>query len=137
MSRYVVAHLKDLPPGSRKLVTVNGRPIAIFNVKGELFGLLNTCPHQGGSLSAGRLTSLVRSQQPGEYQISREGEMLRCPWHGWEYDIRTGKSWCEPSKVGVKKFPVDVKPGVQLVEGPYIAETFPVAVEEEYVVVEM
>lgn len=137
MTRHVVAAAKDLPPGSRKLVTVKGRPIAIFNIKGEFFGLLNTCPHQGGNLSAGRLTSLVESPEPGKYRHSREGEILRCPWHGWEYDVRTGKSWCEPSKIGVRKFSVDVKSGTQLVEGPYVAETFHVTIEEDYIVVEV
>ncbi len=34
---------------------------------------------------------------PGEYRMSRPGEMLKCPWHGWEFDIRTGQSWCEPT----------------------------------------
>jgi 3-phenylpropionate/trans-cinnamate dioxygenase ferredoxin subunit len=137
MSRHVVAPAADLPPGSRKLVTIRGRPIVIFNIDGELFGLLNTCPHQGGNLSAGKLTGLVESRKPGQYLRSREGEILRCPWHGWEYDVRTGKSWCEPNRIGVRKFSVDVRPGTQLVEGPYVAETFPVSIDENYVVVEV
>lgn len=137
MSKYVVAAAKDLPPGSRRLVTVKGRPVAIFNIGGEFFGLLNRCPHQGGSLCDGRLIGLLQSREPGDYVYSREGEILRCPWHGWEFDIRTGQSWCEPDKIQVKSYPVDVKPGTQLVEGPYVAETFPVTVEEDYVVVDM
>jgi nitrite reductase/ring-hydroxylating ferredoxin subunit len=137
MSKYVVAAAKDLPPGSRKLVTVKGRPVAILNIGGELFGLLNRCPHQGGSLCDGRLIGLLQSREPGDYAYSREGEILRCPWHGWEFDVRTGQSWCEPDKIRVKSYPVDVKPGTQLVEGPYVAETFPATVEEDYVVVDM
>lgn len=137
MSRHVVAAVRDLPPGSRKLVTVKGRPIAIFNIDGELFGILNRCPHQGGSLCEGRLIGLVESDQPGEYRFSRPNEILRCPWHGWEFDLRTGQSRCEPDRIQVKSYEVAVEPGQDVCDGPYVAETFPVSVEEDYVVVEV
>ena len=137
MSRHVVAPLREFPPGSRKLVTIEGRPIAVFNIQGELFALLNRCPHQGGSLVDGRLIGLVEAPEPGNYCYSRPGEILRCPWHGWEFDVRTGKSWCEPSRIRTKAYEVAVEPGSQLVEGPYVAETFPVTVEESYVVVDV
>src|SRR5690348_13564021 len=111
MPKHVVARVADLPPGSRKLVTVRGRPIAIFNLGGEFFGLLNRCPHQGGSLYDGVLTGLVESDHPGQYRLSRKGEILRCPWHGWEFDIRTGQSWCEPEKVRARQYPVEIAAG--------------------------
>ena len=65
MSKHVVAPLADLPPGSRKLVTVKGRPVVVFNVGGELFALVDRCPHKGGSLCEGKLTGLVQSTEPG------------------------------------------------------------------------
>jgi len=137
MSKHIVAAVADLPPGSRKLVTVKGRPIAVFNLGGEFFGLLNRCPHQGGSLCEGLLTAVLTADRPGEYRMSRAGEIIRCPWHGWEFDIRTGQSWCEPDRIQARQYPVEVAPGADLVKGPYIAETIPVAVEEDYVVVEV
>jgi nitrite reductase/ring-hydroxylating ferredoxin subunit len=135
MAKHVVAPVSDLPPGSRKLVTVKGRPIVIFNVKGEYFGLLNRCPHQGGSLCDGRLTGLLEAKEPGRYRYSRQGEILRCPWHGWEFDVRTGQSYCEPDRVKARRYDVSVAAGSEVVEGPYVAETFPVTVEDHYVVV--
>ena len=63
--------------------------------------------------------------------------LLRCPWHGWEFDIRTGQSWCDPDSVWVRRFEVTVQPGEQLARGPYVAETFPVSIEDEYLVVEL
>jgi 3-phenylpropionate/trans-cinnamate dioxygenase ferredoxin subunit len=63
--------------------------------------------------------------------------MLRCPWHNWEFDIRTGKSWFDPRRTKVRAFPAHVEPGAALVEGPYQAETFSVKVEAEYVVVDV
>jgi len=136
MTKHVIAAVRDLPPGSRKLVDIGGRPIAVFNINGELFGLLNRCPHQGGNLGEGQLTGLVESSEPGTYRYSRQGEILRCPWHGWEFDVRTGQSWCDPGRIRTKSYDVAVEPGRRLVEGPYVAETFAVTVEEDYVVIE-
>jgi nitrite reductase/ring-hydroxylating ferredoxin subunit len=136
MSKYVVFPLKDLAPGNRKVVNIGGRPIVIFNINGELFALLDRCPHQGGQLSRGQLTGLVEASEPGQYCYSRPGEILRCPWHGWEFDVRTGKSWCDPSRIRTKSYNVAVESGSKLVEGPYIAEVFHVTVEEDYVVLE-
>jgi 3-phenylpropionate/trans-cinnamate dioxygenase ferredoxin subunit len=66
--------------------------------------------------------------------------LLRCPWHGWEFDMRNGQSWFDPKRVKVRAFPVVVESGQSLVEdlakGPYVAETFPVHVEDSYVIVE-
>ncbi len=137
MARHVVAPVSEIPPGSRKLVTVRGRPIAIFNIGGEYFGLLNRCPHQGGNLFAGRLTGLLEAPVPGKYVYTREGEILRCPWHGWEFDIRTGQSYCDPERIRARAYAVEVEPGKTVVEGPYVAETVPVLVEEDYVVVDV
>ena len=135
--KHVVAATSEIPPGGRKLVSADGRAIVVFNLGGEFFALSNRCPHRGGSLCEGHLTGLVLSDEPGEYNYTRRGEIIRCPWHHWEFDIRTGKSWCEPRKVRVKNYPVSVEPGAQLVEGPYTAETFPVRIEDSYVVVEV
>jgi 3-phenylpropionate/trans-cinnamate dioxygenase ferredoxin subunit len=137
MSWHVVARVSEIPPGGRKLVTVRGRPIAVFNLGGAFFGLLNRCPHQGGNLCDGVLTGLVESNAPGDYRYSRPGEILRCPWHGWEFDIRTGQSYCDPDKIRTRAYKVEVEHGQTVVEGPFVAETIPVKVEEDYVVVDV
>ena len=137
MTRHVVARAADLMPGTRKLVTVEGRGIVVLNIKGELFALSNTCPHKGASLCNGLLTGLVRSTKPGEYQYERAGEILRCPWHQWEFDVRTGRSYCDPRRLRLMQFPIAVEPGASVVEGPYVAETFAVTVEDEYIVLDV
>jgi len=104
---------------------------------GEFFALNNRCPHRGGGLSEGRQTGLVESDGPGNYCYSRPGEIIRCPWHGWEFDIRTGQSWCDPNSTRARAFKVSVEPGATLVKGPYVAETFAVSVEEDYLVIEL
>ncbi len=136
MSRHVVAAVKDMPPGSRKLVHVGGRDVVVFNIRGEFFGVLNRCPHNAGPLCEGTLTGIVESREPGDYALKRPGELIRCPWHGWQFDVRTGQSWCEPDRLKTKVYDVEVAKGGELVEGPYVAETVPVTVEEDYVVIE-
>jgi nitrite reductase/ring-hydroxylating ferredoxin subunit len=136
MPGHVVATVDQIPPGQRKLVEVGGRAIVVYNLGGEFFALNNRCPHRGGSLAEGIQTGLVESTVPGHYSCSRPGEMVKCPWHGWEFDIRTGQSWCDPSRLRIRQYPVSVRPGTQLVEGPYVAESFPVRLEDNYVVVE-
>src|SRR5690242_14762086 len=172
MARYIVGTVDDIPPGQRKIVEIGGRQVGVFNLNGEYFAILNRCPHQGGSLCSGRQTGLVTSSRPGEYAMSRSGEIIRCPWHGWEFDIRTGQSWFDPRAVRVRRYDVSVEPGAVLLseadqqpppptapettpagvaaaggaepdpamgglaKGPYVAETFEVVVEQEYVIVD-
>ena len=137
MARHVVARVGEIAPGTAKQVTVRGREIGVFHVNGEYFALLNKCPHEGAPLCRGRLVGLIEGNEPGEYRMSRHGEMLKCPWHGWEFDIRTGQSWVDPTKTYVRRYGVAVETGAELQKGPYVADTFPVTVEDEYIVVEV
>jgi nitrite reductase/ring-hydroxylating ferredoxin subunit len=137
MSRRVLAKAGEIEPGKCKIVTAMGREIGIFNVGGEYYALSNRCPHMGAELCKGWIVGLVEPAEPGEYKLVRQGEFLRCPWHGWEFDIRTGQSWCDPSSVKARTFKVEVEPGSKLVKGPYVAETFPVTVEEDYLVIDL
>ena len=136
MARHVVARTSDIAPGQRKLFSLGGRPVVVFNLQGEFFAMLNRCPHQGASLCDGLVTGFVSSPTPGEYLYERQGEVIRCPWHGWEFDIKTGQSWFDPGKTRVRTFKAEASSGSQLVQGPHKAEMFPVVLEEEYIVVD-
>jgi nitrite reductase/ring-hydroxylating ferredoxin subunit len=148
--KYVVATVDEIPPGERKIVELGGRSVGVFNVRGEFFAVLNRCPHQGGPLCKGNTLGFLRPAGVGEFQYSRAGEIVRCPWHGWEYDLRTGQSWFDPARVLVRRYDVSVEAGAQLIaeadppagmegleRGPYVAQTFPVSVEQHYVLVEI
>ena len=138
MATHIVAPLAELPPGSRLRVEVRGRGIAVFNVDGKLFAISDRCPHMGGSLCKGRLIGLVEASEPGQYQYSRPQEILRCPWHGWEFDLATGRSRFDPDRWKVRAHNARVVGGADLAEAEVelVAETFPVRVEDDYVVVE-
>ena len=184
MPKYVVGTVEEIAPGTKKIVEVGGRSIGIYNVNGEYFALLNRCPHQAGPLCQGNTHGFLRSGAVGEYEYSRPGEIVRCPWHGWEFDVRTGQSWFDPVQVRVRRYNVIVTSGSEIVaeepsstligdegappppatgttpaevaaataaagaagetepgmegmlKGPYVAETFPVTIDKEYVVVD-
>ena len=136
MASHVVAATAEFPPGTRRVIEIDGRAVVVFNVKGEYFALLDKCPHNGGSLAAGVVTGLLQSAAPGCYSYAREGEIIRCPWHGWEFDIKTGRSFCSVIRARARAFPVHIEPGQTIVEGPYRAETVPVRIEDDYVVVD-
>lgn len=70
-----VAQIEELLPGQSKIVKVNDRPIALFNIDGTFYAIHNSCPHEGGPLIEGRL----------------KGYVIACPWHDLAFDIRNGQ----------------------------------------------
>jgi nitrite reductase/ring-hydroxylating ferredoxin subunit len=143
--KYVVARADELPPGDRRIVDIEGRSIGVFNVDGEYFALRNRCPHQGGALCEGKLWGVLTATTPGQFSYEPRKEILTCPWHGWEFHVRTGQSWCDPVRLRVRRYDVTVEdlpstddaPAPGLVKGPYLVETYPVTVEGAYVLVEV
>ena len=139
--KHVVGAADEIPPGERKIVTLEGRSIGVFNVDGEFFALRNRCPHQGGALCEGKLWGVLTASVPGTFSYDSRREILTCPWHGWEFHVRTGQSWCDPARLRVRRYEVTVEdfeaPAPGLVKGPYLVETFPVTVEGSYIVVDV
>lgn len=153
--RHVVGRVEDLPPGGRTVVDVDGRSVGVFNLGGEFFAIRNACPHAGGPLCAGVLSGIVVSDEPGEYTYLRRGEFVRCPWHQWEFDVRTGRSWIDPARTRVRRYDVTVRTGADLDEdpgtdgtdddlaanglerGPYTAETYSAHRDGDWIVVEI
>lgn len=93
-----VALAGDVPPGTGAVVRVNGRAIALFNVDGTYHALDNTCLHRGGPVGEGDL----------------DGNVVTCPWHGFQYDVTTGRNVFDPD-VGLETFDVRVEDGYVLV----------------------
>jgi nitrite reductase/ring-hydroxylating ferredoxin subunit len=139
---YAVARTSEIPDGERLIVTVRGHSIGVFNVNGEFYALLNRCPHQHAELCKGLLQGDVASDRPGNLRFDTRTRLLRCPWHGWEFDIKTGRSYFDPKRTRVRSYPTSVEPGSAIgpdgrVEGPFRAETIPVSVEDDYVVIHL
>jgi 3-phenylpropionate/trans-cinnamate dioxygenase ferredoxin subunit len=108
--RAVALPLAELPPGTSTTVKAFGTTVAVFNVEGQVFALSNHCPHHGGPLCHGRISGAVLPSQPYEYRYGREGRVLICPWHGWEFDIESGRTIFDPA-VRVKIYEARIEEG--------------------------
>ena len=87
--KHLVATQGELAVGQRKIVNIEDKSIGVFNVNGTLVAVLNVCPHELAPVCAGQLRGTTLPSPAGEYKWGREGEILACPWHGWEFDLTT------------------------------------------------
>jgi 3-phenylpropionate/trans-cinnamate dioxygenase ferredoxin subunit len=133
MGKHVVGPARSVAPGERRIIEVEGRSIGIFNVAGTFYALRNSCPHQAAPLCLGSIKGMAMPSKPGEYIWAREGEILRCPWHGWEFDITTGRSIFNPHRTRVKAYEVTVENKIEPDEIEESVETFPVTVEDGWI----
>lgn len=108
--QYVACAAEEIAPGERRIVELRGRSIGIFNVAGSYYALHNGCPHKGGALCEGRITGTVLPSDDYSFEYGRKGEILRCAWHGWEFDIATGRALADP-RVRARSYPVTVEDG--------------------------
>jgi nitrite reductase (NADH) small subunit len=115
VKRYVVGSIDEFLVGDRRIVSAGRWGVGVFNVNGAFHALNNVCPHAGGPLCLGAVTGTTQSNGPHELQWVRDGEILRCPWHKWEFDIATGRTLTEPFQ-SVQTFPVTVENGSVILE---------------------
>ena len=91
--RHRVADAEELAEeGSRVISEVGGQEVAVFRVEGELHALANYCAHAGGPLCEGPLTGRLAPGEDGSLRYDEAESVVRCPWHGWRFDVRTGES---------------------------------------------
>lgn len=93
--RIEVCAVEELGPGERTIVEDGEVSIGVFNVEGEYYAVLNSCQHQYGPVCEGQLMPEIEAEQGEqgrhvEERLSESHHVLRCPWHGWTYDVRTG-----------------------------------------------
>jgi 3-phenylpropionate/trans-cinnamate dioxygenase ferredoxin subunit len=131
----------EIPPGARKIVEVARRSIGIFNIGGEFFALRNRCPHMGAELCRGRIWGTVRASTPGSFDYTPDGAVLSCPHHGWEFQIRTGRSVCDPERLRSTTYPVDVDKGSNILAadtaGLLMNEDIPVQPDSGYLILDL
>ncbi len=94
-----IAKLSELKPGSGETVDVENASIALFNVNGMVHAIDNTCRHRGGPLGEGQL----------------DGQVVTCPWHGWQFDVTNGNCLTKPEAC-LTRYPVKIEGDKILVE---------------------
>ena len=106
----------ELAPGELRRVEVDGIAIVVLRTPdGTLRALRDVCPHQGAVLSRGRLEAAVDGEDVGRYELSRDRAVLRCPWHGYEFDVESGRCLADPA-ARVRAYLVAVEDGIVTVE---------------------
>ncbi len=115
MAQVSVCTEEEMGRAGRKLVTVDGTSVAVFKVGGRYYAVRNVCPHNGAPLFFGRVSGTLVPSEARQYVYGMENQVLRCPWHKWEYDLETGRLLTN-ERVRVKTFPVTVTDGEVRVE---------------------
>src|SRR5262249_9959381 len=92
----LLCRTRDVPPGTVGSYLVGRVRVVVIHSPAGFSVLRDACPHQGAPLSAGRLVGTMLPGAYGEYKLTRAGEVVRCPWHAWEFDVRTGCSLVDP-----------------------------------------
>jgi nitrite reductase/ring-hydroxylating ferredoxin subunit len=110
MAIHYVAQADEIQEGQSKIVSVEGRSIGIYRIGDEYYALYNRCPHEGAQLCKGPVCGTTLPSKVYEYEFGRKGELVRCPWHGWEFEIKTGKSVFD-EKVRTRSYKVQVDEG--------------------------
>jgi 3-phenylpropionate/trans-cinnamate dioxygenase ferredoxin subunit len=85
--KHVLGPLADFPPGSVRVVSIGERSIGIINSGDDVYAVLNVCPHELAPVCLGTVSGTLLPSKPGEMDYGLSGRILRCPWHGYEFDL--------------------------------------------------
>lgn len=115
MSEHTIVTEEELTDGERVVVQIEGREICVFNIDGEFYAYANWCAHQAGPACEGNLTGTTEAvfdeeSLDTELTYNKEDQILNCPWHGWEYDVTSGKCLSR-QKTQLPRYPVKVEDG--------------------------
>ncbi len=102
MTEHIVARHGEIPDRGRKIVTIKGRSIGIFNVSDRFYAVRNACAHQSGPVCEGglfarHLARIDADRHVTEY-VDHDNPVLSCPHHGWEYDLESGSCLADPTR---------------------------------------
>ncbi len=112
MSVHEVARVDDIPDGGVLLVSVGGLEIGLFRVGSQVRAWRNFCPHMAAPVCRGTVTGTLLAAGVYEYVTGRDGEILQCPWHGWEFDLQDGRHLAPGSAARLRGYPTEVVDGV-------------------------
>jgi nitrite reductase (NADH) small subunit len=115
MKEIYVGAEADIPEGGRKVIAAEGLEIGVFRIDGTFKAWRNECPHQGGPVCQGRIMKGVEERLDAERRSLgihyKDGSLhVICPWHGYEFDIRTGRH-TGLDRIRLASHPVTVRDG--------------------------
>lgn len=107
--RVHVGYVDEVKSGKPLITKAKGREIGIFCEQGKWYAVKNSCPHKQGPLCKGTVGGTMLPSEVDEFRYGLEGTVLRCPWHGWEFDLNTGKALFGISDRRVATYAVEVE----------------------------
>jgi nitrite reductase/ring-hydroxylating ferredoxin subunit len=115
--KHDVLGADELQPGEARAVRVEGIAVVVIRkADGTLSALRDICPHHGARLSIGVVRPLVEADDEKSYVLSDTQTTIRCPWHGFEFDVDSGRCPADPEKYRVRAYGVSVQDGRIYVE---------------------
>lgn len=105
---HAVGSVEELRRERCRVVEIDGQRIGIISVGTDFLAVRDRCPHRGAALCQGSVSGTVFASTQQDVSYSRHQRVIRCPWHGWEFDLDTGRSLLEPDRIGVKVYRVTV-----------------------------
>ena len=107
--RCDVGALDEFPEAGVRVVDAGGEEVGVIRWRGEVFAVRNLCPHQLGPVARGPVRSRLAAEAVGAMCVEQETPILACPWHGWEFDVRTGRPLAGSARV--RTYSVEVEAG--------------------------
>jgi nitrite reductase/ring-hydroxylating ferredoxin subunit len=93
-----VGPIENFAEGTVRIVQAAGREIGIIRWAGAIYALNNVCSHQSGPVCSGILGPRLTGGRPGAMELDAATPVLACPWHGWEFDLLTGRALTDPHR---------------------------------------
>jgi nitrite reductase (NADH) small subunit len=110
--QFDIGAVRDFPPGSHPILKVGGREVGVYNVDGKYYAVQNICPHALAPICRGPIGGTMMPSRPGDpFELGMAGRVLRCVWHGWEFDVVTGQALFGIDKRKLKTFPISEQDG--------------------------
>ncbi len=116
MIEYGVARAIDVPDRRPLIVNVGSLEIGLFRVGDGIRAWRNHCPHMAAPVCRGVVTGTMLPTEVYRYRYGRDGEVLQCPWHGWEFDLDTGRHLAPSSTARLRGYPVNIVNGVVMLQ---------------------
>jgi nitrite reductase (NADH) small subunit len=106
--RHRVGSVDEFALDDFRIVRLGGREIGVVRTAAGFFAIRNACPHRNAPLCRGRISGTMLPAGPDEFTWGRDGEFVRCPWHMWEFELRTGNAAYGITDKRVAVYPVEV-----------------------------
>ena len=95
-----------------RILEVGNRRIGVISAGDAFYAVHDRCPHKGADMCQGTVGGTFVASAPQEFVYGMHDTVIRCPWHGWEFDLASGRSLLEPDRFGLKTYPVTIQDGI-------------------------